>query len=416
MNPVICIPTYWCRDASRCRDYDHATELADPQPDLERCLASLEQVPGISGVVVLLAADPDVADEARSIVNDICAAHLGLNPLVIGVPEARMLQNQVIEIAKRLTGECVSLRGYGAIRNLGLVAAAVLGHDVIIFLDDDEVVLGDDFLEIALYGLGARTRQNLPILAKSGYFIDEAGSYLAQSNKSFANAYWDQSEAFNEWMSRAQNASRISRSNHMCGGVMALHARVFTQVAFDPFITRGEDLDYLFNLRLYGYDVWFDNKWCVKHLPPQNADDALRFKQNVYRWVYEREKLARMVARLDFVQVTPASLMPYPGVYMGPDLERRIHKTAWRRALTRSSRKEYIQLARRGYADALVSAKSHDRAYLSFQSWWSSIMQGLAAKPELGQWLIAEDSLREQKLLYQAERGTNPADRTGALG
>ena len=35
---------------------------------------------------------------------------------------------------------------------------------------------------------------------------------------------------------------------------MALHARAFTR-GLDPFITRGEDLDYLLNMRMFGYDV-----------------------------------------------------------------------------------------------------------------------------------------------------------------
>ena len=61
-------------------------------------------------------------------------------------------------------------------------------------------------------------------------------------------------------MKKALSGTRISRSNYVCGGLMALHARAFTRVAFDPFITRGEDLDYLFNMRMFGYDVWFDNE------------------------------------------------------------------------------------------------------------------------------------------------------------
>ncbi len=56
-------------------------------------------------------------------------------------------------------------------------------------------------------------------------------------------------------MKKALSGTRISRSNYVCGGLMALHARAFTRVAFDPFITRGEDLDYLFNMRMFGYDV-----------------------------------------------------------------------------------------------------------------------------------------------------------------
>lgn len=72
-------------------------------------------------------------------------------------------------------------------------------------------------------------------------------------------------------MKKALSGTRISRSNYVCGGLMALHARAFTRVAFDPFITRGEDLDYLFNMRMFGYDVWFDNEWTVRHLPPESS-------------------------------------------------------------------------------------------------------------------------------------------------
>ena len=35
---------------------------------------------------------------------------------------------------------------------------------------------------------------------------------------------------------------------------------------------QGEDLDFLFNMRLAGMDVWFDNAWVVKHLPPHQAE------------------------------------------------------------------------------------------------------------------------------------------------
>ena len=86
----------------------------------------------------------------------------------------------------------MSLRGYGAIRNMGLVCAAILGHDAVVFLDDDEVVLAPDFLEKALYGLGHETRQRLPILAKSGYFYNEAGSPLADTTKKngLTNRWW----------------------------------------------------------------------------------------------------------------------------------------------------------------------------------------------------------------------------------
>ena len=124
--------------------------------------------------------------------------------------------DRVSRIAPNVRGETVSLRGYGAIRNMGLACAAILGHDVVVFLDDDEVVLAPDFMDKALYGLGHETRQRLPILAKSGYFYNKAGSPLADTGKKNGITYrwWTKRIEFNRWMERALAGTRISRSNY----------------------------------------------------------------------------------------------------------------------------------------------------------------------------------------------------------
>lgn len=377
MNPAILIPTYWSRDPQEERDYDHTTSVTDPHPSLERLLASLDGTQGIARTIILLAAERDVEKEARAQVDAIVSKHPALNPLVIGVPEARLIQNHVLAAAPRLTGECVSLRGYGAIRNLGLITAAIFGHAQVIFLDDDEVVEDPEFLPKAMYGLGQLTRQNLPILAKSGFFFDANNSYFAPDSVPFYDKAWSQAKAFNDWMRQAQMSARISRSNYLCGGLMALHYEAYTRVPFDPFIARGEDQDYLFNLKMQNIIVWFDNRWSIKHLPPETTDDSERFKQNVYRWVYEKEKLKRMSARLDFHQVTAASLLPYPGSMLEDNLRARVKKTAWLRALGRHNKASYISFARRGYEDALINAKAQSSSYLSFQTWWPHIASTL---------------------------------------
>ena len=53
--------------------------------------------------------------------------------------------------------------------------------------------------------------------------------------------------------------TRISRSNYVCGGLMALHARAFTRVAFDLFITRGETLITSLTCACLA-TTWFDNE------------------------------------------------------------------------------------------------------------------------------------------------------------
>ena len=304
MNPVIVIPTYWSGDTASLNSpgaYDHTTAPDTSAPELDRCLASLEEVRRLPRVVVLLVCPQGASSSVEKRVRAVLDRHPSIDTLLICDRHASAIMDRVSQLAPKAEGETISLRGYGAIRNMGLAVAAILGHDAVVFLDDDEVVLAPDFMDKALYALGAETRQGLPILAKSGYFYNAQGSPLADTTKKMGlgSRWWTKRIEFNRWMSRALKATRISRSNYVCGGCFALHARAFTRVAFDPFITRGEDLDYLFNMRLMGMDVWFDNTWVVKHLPPRQVEESSRFMQNVYRWYYERTKLQYAARRPD---------------------------------------------------------------------------------------------------------------------
>ncbi len=381
MNPVIVIPTYWAMDSADAHApgaYDHSTDLHNPSPELDACLKSLEQVRDMCPVVVLVVCPPATTEAARERVEQIARAHPALTVTIVTNTEAKRVRDRVDDIAPKAPGEPVSLRGYGAIRNMGLAVASILAHDTVIFLDDDELVLGPDFVKQALYGLGQLTRQGLPILAKSGYFFDRNGSPLADTSKADINhRWWTKRIEFNRWMRRALAGTRISRSNYVCGGCLALHARAFTRVAFDPWITRGEDMDYLFNMRMHGLDVWFDNEWAVKHLPPATEQRSPRFMQDVYRWYYERAKLSYAAGQHDLTPVTPASLMPYPGPWFSNELDDRVRKTAAARMLFTNEREGYMRIWRDGRARAERYAAENKTKYLKFQSFWPSIMDGL---------------------------------------
>lgn len=384
VNPVIVIPSYWSRtdDLVSVGDvgiYDHSTPISKPLPELETCLQSLEQVRGVLRVIVLVVAPPTYAESARARVNTICRAHPDLNPLVIGRNEAQQVMRAIDHVAPGLEGEPCSLRGYGAIRNMGLAVAAALGHDVVVFLDDDEVAIDENFLIDAVYGIGLETRQGLPIQAKSGYYIDREGSPYADVNKPrWYDRWWSKREEFNEWMHAALSGTRISRSNYVCGGCFAVGAEAFCSVAFDPLITRGEDLDYLINLRMYGFDVWFDNQWCVKHLPPKVPSHAARYLQNLYRWNYEVKKLAASREIISLHHVTPESLRPYPAAWLdGRILKARILRTTIARAIAGPERRAYLEILFHGRAEAERWATSVARDYFAFQTYWPRIMASL---------------------------------------
>ena len=241
-----------------------------------------------------------------------------------------------------------------------------------------ETVIDADFMKRATYALGQQTRQGLPILVKSGYFYDRDGSPLAPTDKAGScHRWWTKRIEFNRWMKKALSGTRISRSNYVCGGLVALPARAFTRVAFDPFITRGEDLDYLFNMRMFGYDVWFDNEWTVRHLPPESEKRSPRFMQDVYRWYYERAKLTFAAHQKELVPVTAASLMPYPGPWISRELDDRVHKTAMVRSVFTREHEGYLRIWRHGLDEAKAYARQTAASYLRFQSFWPKIMDEL---------------------------------------
>lgn len=383
VNPVIVIPSYWTdRDRPAAFGevgvYDHATPIDKPLPELETCLDSLEMVRGVLRVVVLLVSPPESEASARARVDNICRTHPNLNPLVVGSREARLVRDAIDRVAPRLGGEAVSLRGYGAIRNMGLAVAALLGHDVVVFLDDDEVALDENFLLDAVYGLGMQTRQGLAIEAKTGYYLNSEGSPLAKVGRPpWSERHWSRRERFNEWMTHALSGTRITRSNVVFGGCFAVSAPAFCSVAFDPVITRGEDLDYLLNLRMTGHDVWFDNQWRVQHLPPEVPSRAARFMQDVFRWEYEVAKLRVANATIGMRQVRPESLEPYPAPWIEPGVSKRIGKTALRKALVTPEHLAYLGIWAHGRHKAKAWARRVGGSYFAFQTYWPRIMAGL---------------------------------------
>ncbi len=423
MNPVIVIPSYWARNDRGARTtepgvYDHATPLNATEPELARCLDSLEPVRGITRVIVLLVASNDDEPEARARVEEICSQHSRLNPFVVSAAESWVIQTALAQISPDLDGDTVSLRGYGAIKNMGLLVAAVLGHDAVVFLDDDEIITSPEFLVDAVYGLGHMTRQDLPVIAKTGYFLNQDDSpYATAVSPAWYDRWWNKRPLFNMWMNRALNTTRISRSNILTGGCFSLHAEAFTRVGFDPYITRGEDLDYLLDLRMYGFDVWFDNQWCVVHRPPNTPSRAGRFEQDVYRWIYQQEKLRTANTIIGLHQVTAESLMPYPGPWLSDELDGRIAKTAFFRALFYEEHEAYLHILTRGRKDAYAYAAAHAQSYLKFQTYWPQVMVELWNDERLARRLYRAPQIvreeQERRYGYPSDgevEGSEPVD------
>ena len=174
MNPVVIIPTFIYPRRHRggsdvVTAYDHPTAPNQPG-ELGRCLESLAKVEGLGLVVILVSADMSIEAQAAEKVQAVANAHPEITTLVIGAPELALIEQRMAQLNIERLNKEIGLAGYGAIRNLGLVIANVLGFDAAVFLDDDEVVDDPQFLQKAMYGRGKLTRQGVPIVAKTGYY------------------------------------------------------------------------------------------------------------------------------------------------------------------------------------------------------------------------------------------------------
>ncbi|MDO4290858.1 MAG: hypothetical protein Q4C41_06490 [Eggerthellaceae bacterium] len=393
MKPVVVIPTFISATRRRranqdvIANYDHTTGITQVG-ELGRCLKSLEGVEGIGLVVVLVAAEAGLENQAAEKVRAVAANHPALNVLVIGAAELALVRQRMEQLNIGQLKTEIGLRGYGAVRNLGLVIANTLGFDAVVFLDDDEVIDSPDFLKTAMYGLGKLTRKGIPILAKTGYYLNDQGSYLSKWEDAWYNRFWQQGSAFNEWISSAMRGPRLSRSNHVCGGCLAIHKEAFKRLAFDPWITRGEDLDYMLNLRMYGSDIWFDNRWMLHHLPPKTQSEGDRFRQDIFRWIYEYRKLEYSRALIDLQQVKPQSLEPYPGPFLEAGLTRRIRLTAFLRSFGRPDKRAYRRAAKAATGEASTYAEENCAKYFEFQYVWPEAMARLDSDQMLAAALV----------------------------
>lgn len=378
MNPAIIIPTFHVEPSRKRRDsegciYDHPTALNEPG-ELRRCLESLQHVEGLGQIIITVSVEGNIAEEAAAKVQAIVDDFPHLHIFIIAEAEAAIIQQRLEQMGFGNLSDQIGLSGYSAIRNLGLVIANILGFDAVVFVDDDEVIEDSEFLAKAMYGLGKLTRKGIPILAKSGYYINSEGTYFSKSQNKWYNHFWQQGRAFNNWITKAMAGPRLSRSNHICGGCLALHKEAYRRICFDPWILRGEDLDYLLNLRMYGSDVWFDNQWSLLHLPPQERHEGYRFRRDIYRWVYEYSKIEFSRAQIDLLQIKPSSLEPYPGPFLEPGIIKRIKRTAFLRSLVRPDKKAYRGAAKVAAGDATEYAQMHCMKYFSFQPTWVEIM------------------------------------------
>lgn len=326
------IPSYWQRKKSegwKKTDavYDHPTPL-DEEGTLGRILKSLSVLKNrdFSLVILGVSTASDIQEEVEAKI----ALILDQTPppvktFLFSYSRLEKLHKYLQQHAQERFVPLLKLDGYSNVRNLCLFLPHILGSDVAVLIDDDEIFEDDAFMGKALEFIG-RKIDGETILAVAGYYINPDDDYYLHKDISPWMTYWNKIDCMNRGFRKIISSQpRLKETPFAFGGNLVIHRRLFTEVPFDPAITRGEDIDFLINARLSGYKIWLDNELSIKHAaPPKTHSQWCQLREDILRFVFEKRKLQAQRRNFPAEKVTAQDLDPYPGEFLKDDLEERI--------------------------------------------------------------------------------------------
>jgi len=335
-------------------------------------------------VLILTAtAHPDLEIAAEQQVAEIIAPFRERFPTAqFAASDLAVVHERMVELGLGDLAHHFSLNSYPGVRNCQLLIPHALGTEVIVALDDDEVV-PPDYLTTALDFVG-QEHQGEPVLGQGGPYLDNRGSKLLPEDIPTGNIFLDKSAIMNAGTRDLEaKPDRLVRTPVAFGGNMVFHRDLFTQVSFDPFITRGEDIDYLINATLTGFRSWFDKQLVITHLPPTAPPGTpawSRLHQDVLRFIYEREKLRSAGA-------DPSQFDPYPGRFLREDVDTQAIEAL--RTVADAEMEECFGGAEEIVAGALRRAAEKAPHYFAFAREWPALMTTLGEDVGLRRYLRA---------------------------
>ncbi|MDD3580070.1 MAG: hypothetical protein PHW74_03495 [Desulfobacca sp.] len=329
MRYCIAIPTFWTHPSGTGPGeiiYDHPTPL-HTRGTLRRTLDSLSPLVSDAVQVVVVAAvtapqlEAPVAAQLQELIQ---SPPLPYPVVMFGGSQLRALQDILHTRGQGHLAGLLSLSGYSQVRNLTLVLANIWAAEVLVSLDDDEIIADPHFLDKIAEDFAVLSQAH-PIFGLAGIYQNRDGRVLVPEPTAPWTVYWPKIR----WMNMAfkdlmLSGPRLKPTPLALGGNLALSARLFRQLPFDPALTRGEDIDYVLNARLFKIPFFLDNTLAVIHLPPEKPHpDWLRLRQDLARFLYTRRKLREPAPQPGLASITAAELKPYPGNFLEDDLEDR---------------------------------------------------------------------------------------------
>jgi hypothetical protein len=326
-NVWITIPTYWGnqgRDGNPAIvDFDHPSSL-DTEGTLGRTLESLKILKDDFTLLLIIAVTHnEFAHLALEKVKAIVKKFTAVFPVFL------VSHKNLGSINEALNDPILSLDSYGNIRNVQLTIPYIMGADIVVGIDDDEVIEDPGFLGKVKKYIGKKYMGEV-IAGMAGPYFDQTGNYRisgAQELKSSGNIFIMKNYYMDEALKNVMSQKKeIIKSNVAFGGNMSFFRKTIRKVCHDPYIPRGEDYDYVINARMKGLNFFFQPGMSIVHLPPdstdsQAGDSVCKMLADIKRFIYLRKKMNFLSREYKEEVFDSDYLLPYPGIYLGEGLD-----------------------------------------------------------------------------------------------
>lgn len=337
MELTMVIPSYWGRErATGWQEgdaiYDHPIPL-DEEGTLGRAIKSMGALEDKDFRLVILAVptsrdiEMEVEEKVSGIVSET-APGAGVETTVFGPSDLKGIHKILDMEGKGEYKDLLQLRGYSNIRNLCLFIPHIFGSDAAVLIDDDEVFEDSQFIGKIRENIG-KDIDGETIYGLAGYYLQPDGDFYVKEPEDTWASHWGKQIRMNKaFRSVIASPPRIKKTPFVFGGNMTIHRELFTKIPFDPNVRRGEDIDYIMNSKMFGYSFFLDNELHIKHLPPAKSHPQwMRLREDIYRFVFEREKLRSQKKKEAMELISADDFGDYPGAFLMDDLDEKIVDT-----------------------------------------------------------------------------------------
>jgi len=389
---TVVIPTYWTwpTDIKGKREsfiFDHPTPL-DLDGTLARTLESFTKVnyPDFDILVITVSTNAEIAGRVEKRVQAIIDKFKDKFEIKhFSYSKLKILRERLFELGHYKILQEIDLENYNNIRNLQLIVPYINNSDVVVGIDDDEVINDSNYLHKAAEYVGKEYKGDF-IAGVAGYYLDREGSHRlkVEGQEELENLFDKKSYLMDLTYDRLDHTEgRLVKTPVVFGGNMVFPRTTIEKISFDPYNTRGEDIDYLINAKMEGLNFFLDKELNITHLQPvykntHNGVNITQLKQDILRFIYEKEKIEQVKKYNNLNNIDIEELMPYPGSFFEDkvfsDAEEKLAKVLSDKNLAETEpekeAREYINYAKE-------RAKRLVPEYFKFRLLWKDMIKDI---------------------------------------